>query len=77
VQALAFTLSRHSPSHAGELSEAQYRHIFRHASGIYGSTLDYAARTYEELRRMNIRDRQLERLLRYAHEHVHEHNPPS
>jgi cation transport protein ChaC len=64
VTALAFTLSRKSPSHTGALTEAQYRLIFSEASGIYGSTLDYAHRTLEELRRHNIRDRGLERLLK-------------
>jgi glutathione-specific gamma-glutamylcyclotransferase len=66
VQALAFTLSRKSPSHTGVLSEDEYRCIFDSACGIYGTTLDYAARTLEELRRHNIRDRHLERLLRLA-----------
>jgi cation transport protein ChaC len=64
VRALAFTLSRKSPSHTGELSEEEYRAIFALAQGIYGTTLDYAHRTLEELRRHNIRDRNLERLLR-------------
>ena len=48
VKALAFTLSRRSPSHTGVLTEAQYQRIFAEACGIYGSTLDYAARTLEE-----------------------------
>lgn len=64
VQALAFTLSRKSPSHTGVLTEAEYRRIFAHSSGIYGTTLDYAHRTHEELRRHNIRDKALERLLK-------------
>jgi len=64
VRALAFTLSRNSPSHTGELTEAEYRAIFDQAQGIYGTTLDYAHRTLEELRRHDIRDRNLERLLR-------------
>lgn len=64
VRALAFTLSRKSPSHTGELSEDEYRTIFEQATGIYGTTLDYAHRTLEELRRHDIRDRNLERLLR-------------
>ncbi len=64
VRALAFTLSRKSPSHTGELTEAQYKAIFDEAQGIYGTTLDYAHRTLEELRRHDIRDRNLERLLR-------------
>jgi glutathione-specific gamma-glutamylcyclotransferase len=64
VRALAFTLSRKSPSHTGELTEEEYRAIFAFASGIYGTTLDYAHRTLEELRRHDIRDRNLEKLLR-------------
>lgn len=64
VRSLAFTLSRRSPSHTGELSEEEYRAIFAFASGIYGTTLDYAHRTLEELQRHNIRDRNLEKLLR-------------
>lgn len=66
VRALAFTLSRKSPSHTGVLTEEEYRRIFRDACGIYGTTLDYAARTLEELKRHNIHDRHLERLLRLA-----------
>lgn len=64
VQALAFTLSRKSPSHTGVLSEEEYRRIFSASCGRYGTTLDYARRTLEELQRHNIRDRHLERLLR-------------
>lgn len=63
VRALAFTLSRHSPSHTGELTQDEYRAIFASAAGIYGTTHDYAHRTFEELRRHDIRDRNLERLL--------------
>jgi cation transport protein ChaC len=66
VLALAFTLSRKSPSHTGELTEAQYRGIFAESSGIYGTTLDYAHRTHEELQRHNIRDKALERLLKLS-----------
>lgn len=64
VKALAFTLSRKSPNHTGVLTEEQYRRIFMEACGRYGTTLDYAQRTLEELRRHNIEDRHLERLLR-------------
>jgi cation transport protein ChaC len=66
VNALAFTLSRKSPSHSGVLSEDEYRRIFSDACGIYGTTLDYARLTLEELRRHDIRDRGLERLLKLA-----------
>ena len=64
VTALAFTLSRKSPSHTGVLTEEEYRAIFAEATGIYGTTLDYARRTLEELKRHNLRDRHLERLLK-------------
>jgi cation transport protein ChaC len=66
VRALAFTLSRKSPSHTGMLSEEEYRRIFATASGVYGTTLDYVQATLDELQRHNIRDRGLERLLRAA-----------
>src|SRR4051812_35377448 len=67
VRALAFTLSRNSPNHTGELTEEEYRAIFAFASGIYGTTHDYAHRTLEELKRHDIRDRNLEKLLRLIH----------
>jgi len=64
VRALAFTLSRASPNHTGELSLDEYRAIFAQARGRYGTTHEYAHLTLEELRRHDIRDRNLERLLR-------------
>jgi cation transport protein ChaC len=66
VSALAFTLSRHSPNYTGALSGEQYRHIFAHARGRYGSTHDYAHLTYESLKAHGIHDRALEQLLRHA-----------
>ena len=63
VRALAFTLSRKSPSHTGALPPDEYRRIFRQAHGIYGSTHDYAHATYEGLRQVGIHDRALARLL--------------
>ena len=66
VRALAFTLSRKSPNHTGLLSEAEYRRIFAQSTGVYGTTLDYVQATLDELRRHNIHDRTLERLLRLA-----------
>ncbi len=41
VQALAFTLSRRSEALMGRLGDEQMLHILRHASGRYGSTLQY------------------------------------
>jgi cation transport protein ChaC len=64
VHALAFTLSRKSPSHTGVLTPEEYRRIFAEAAGVYGTTHEYAHRTLEELKRHNIRDRGLEKLLR-------------
>lgn len=66
VRALAFTLSRRSPSHAGVLPDDEYRRIFSEAAGIYGTTLDYAQATYDELQRLGIEDRALGRLLALA-----------
>ena len=66
VPALAFTLSRRSPSYTGELPPQQLREIFRHACGRYGSTADYARQTFDALRRHGIHDRALGRLLDQA-----------
>lgn len=66
VRALAFTLSRRSPSYTGPLSDERYRDIFRRSCGRYGTTLDYAQQTFQGLLRHGIRDRALERLLRLA-----------
>ena len=64
IKALAFTLSRRSPSHAGVLSEAHYRQIFSSACGRYGTTRDYARLTYDKLRMLGIDDQALGKLLR-------------
>ncbi len=66
VRALAFTLSRRSPNFTGQLSEARYRDIFMSASGRYGSSIDYARQTLQELRRHAIHDRRLARLVGLA-----------
>ena len=66
VQALAFTLPRHSPNYTGELGADQYRQIFATAHGRFGSTLDYARLTLEHLERLGIHDAALARLLRLA-----------
>lgn len=66
VRALAFTLDRTSPAHTGELPDAELLEILRHASGRYGSTLDYLLETAASLRRCGIRDREIERLERLA-----------
>jgi cation transport protein ChaC len=66
VSALAFTLSRHSPSHTGTLSDERYREIFARSCGRYGTTLDYARQTFEGLLRHGIHDHALEKLLKLA-----------
>lgn len=66
VPALAFTLSRRSPSWTGPLPPQELRDIFRHARGHYGSTADYARQTLQSLRAHGIEDRALARLLRAA-----------
>jgi len=63
VSALAFTLSKSSPDHTGELPVETYRKIFAEASGRYGTTRDYAQMTYDGLQKVGIRDRALGRLL--------------
>jgi glutathione-specific gamma-glutamylcyclotransferase len=64
LSALAFTLSKQSPSYCGELEPKQYRQIFSQACGRYGTTLDYAQRTYECLLAEGIDDHALARLLK-------------
>ncbi|MFV0681108.1 gamma-glutamylcyclotransferase [Ottowia sp.] len=71
VLALAFTLSRRSPAFTGELTPEQYRHIFHHAHGRYGSTLDYAQQTHQTLHAQGIHDRRLAHILSHA-----VHRPP-
>jgi glutathione-specific gamma-glutamylcyclotransferase len=66
VPALAFTLNRRSPSYTGRLDDDQLLHILRHSKGRYGTTLDYLLRTAEALRAHQVRDREIERLVRLA-----------
>lgn len=69
VKALAFTLSRSSPSHTGPLPDAQMIDILRSANGRYGSTLAYLVETEACLRGCGIRDRDVERLVALARRH--------
>lgn len=67
VKALAFTLPSLSPQNTGHLSPSQYRHIFSDTKGgRYGTTLDYAQQTYEQLLALGIHDQALADLLRWA-----------
>ncbi len=66
VNALAFTLSRRSPNFTGDLDDARLRAIFASATGRYGTSIDYARQTLLELRRHQIHDAALARLVRLA-----------
>ncbi len=66
VQALAFTLSRRSPACLPRLPDDEVEHILRHATGRYGSTLQYLAETAAALKARGVRDREIERLMRLA-----------
>lgn len=70
VKALAFTLSRTSPSHTGPLPDAQMVDILRTAKGRYGSTLAYLVETARSLRGCGVRDRDIERLVALARRHA-------
>lgn len=69
VQALGFTLSRRSESYLGRLADADIVHILRHASGRYGTTLDYLADTAYALQARGVHDREIQRLMRLAAAH--------
>lgn len=64
VRALAFTLSRRSPSYTGPMSAAEYHAVFRAARGRYGTTFDYVNETGRTLSERGIEDRALHRLMR-------------
>jgi cation transport protein ChaC len=66
VRALAFTLPSAHPSYTGNLNAARLREIFRHASGRFGSTREYAVQTLQALREIGIEDRALARLIQIA-----------
>lgn len=70
VSALAFTLSRKSPSHTGALADGELVEILRTANGRYGSTLSYLVETARSLQCCGIRDRDVERLVALARRHA-------
>jgi cation transport protein ChaC len=70
VRALAFTLSRRSPSFVATMAEHELLHVFRHARGRFGTTLEYLLETADALRRRGLRDRQIERLVELARRHA-------
>lgn len=69
VRALAFTLSRRSPAWTGPLDDGRLLHIFRHAQGRYGSTLDYLLQTEASLSAHGIQDREVQRQVALARKH--------
>lgn len=66
VKALAFTLPHDSQNYTGELSAAQYQYIFKNATGRFGTTHEYAQKTYDCLLLQGIHDQSLETLLQHA-----------
>lgn len=64
VQALSFTLDRHSEACAPPLTDEELLDVMRHASGRCGRTLDYLVETAIALRRHGLRDREIERVMR-------------
>lgn len=74
LRALAFTLRRDSPQHAGSLCESQVLGILHRARGRNGRSLDYLLETARALRAAGIHDREVERLFRLLHQH-HLHEP--
>ena len=69
VQALAFTLSGHSPACLPPLSDAAMVDILRHAQGRFGTTLEYLLETHQALRERGICDREIARLVALARRH--------
>lgn len=69
VQALAFTLSRASPSYVPTMSDDELLHVLRGASGRYGTTLQYLVDTARCLDERGLRDRQIERLMKLVRHH--------
>lgn len=69
VRALAFTLSRRSEAFMGRIADEQMLHILRHASGRYGSTLQYLAATAHALHERGVHDREVQRLMALAARH--------
>jgi glutathione-specific gamma-glutamylcyclotransferase len=66
VSALAFTLSRSSPSYTGHLDLARYRQIFAESCGKFGSTRAYAEQTLASLRALGVEDTALAALIETA-----------
>lgn len=70
VRALAFTLDRASPNYTGPLSDETMLTILRGARGRYGTTLDYLLQTARSLHDRGISDREINRLVALARQHL-------
>ena len=70
VRALTFTLSRRSPSFVETMADRDLVHVFKHARGRFGTTLDYLLETADALRRRGLRDREIERMVDLARSHA-------
>jgi cation transport protein ChaC len=69
VHALAFTLARQHEALVPPLDDAALLAVLRHARGRFGTTLDYLLETHRALVQHGIRDREIERLVRFARRH--------
>jgi cation transport protein ChaC len=70
VRALTFTLSRRSPSFVETMADRDLVHVFKHARGRFGTTLEYLLETADALRRRGLRDREIERMVNLARSHA-------
>ena len=70
VRALTFTLSRRSPSFVEAMADHDLVHVFKHAKGRFGTTLEYLLETADALRRRGLRDREIERMVNLARSHA-------
>ncbi len=66
VRALTFTLKRSHTSYTGALDDEAMIKVLSHATGRYGSTLDYLLQTHVGLLSVGICDREIARLVTLA-----------
>lgn len=66
VAALTFVVRRDSHNFCERLAESELVDILCHASGVYGTSLDYLQRTVAALREAGLRDPHLEQLAQVA-----------
>ena len=63
VAALTFIVNRNHPHYAGPMPSEHMASIMAGAKGSYGPCRDYLAGTIDEMRKLNVIDRELEALL--------------